>query len=539
MAINKQSWRTGTRVAASFAIVLLFLVALTIVGITRVDRINAGLAVINDVNAVKETYAVAFRGSVHDRSIALRDVVLASPAELPGLVAHVDHLNADYQRVAGPMDAIVEARADKAGIEKSLLSHIKLDEVAATRLIGAVISQQAAGNAPEARHLLDEARPAFVAWLDDINKFIDFEEQLSRDQAADTRHVGLTFEWLMVALTIVAIVLGSVIAWLITRYITRALGGEPLEVNRLADSIRDGDLSHDASVGHSGEKSIMATMGRMRASLRAVVTQVRHHADGVASASVQIAERNTALSARTESQATALQETSASMEQLTSTVAQNSDSARQASALATTAAQVAERGSYTVKEVVDTMADISASSSHVADIIAVIEGIAFQTNILALNAAVEAARAGEQGRGFAVVAGEVRGLAQRSATAAKEIKDLIGDSLRRVSSGSEKVQAAGTTMAEILDSIQKLNNIVGEIAAASAEQQIGIEQVGEAILRMDESIQQNAGMVEEASQATRTLEEEARALRHAVARFKVDEQSMVSVVDRPPGHVSS
>lgn len=300
----------------------------------------------------------------------------------------------------------------------------------------------------------------------------------------------------MLVLTALAISTGGVIAWWITRDTTRALGGEPGEVKHLADAIGSGDLSQAVRVRPGDSDSILAAMERMRNALREVVESVRQHADGVSTTSVQISQGNADLSTRTESQAASLQQTSASMDQLTGTVRQNSDSARQASAVATTAEEIATRGSETVQSVVDTMDGISASSERMAEIISVIEGIAFQTNILALNAAVEAARAGEQGRGFAVVASEVRSLAQRAATAAKEIKALIDESVQRVEAGSFRVRDAGATMAEILQSVRQVNSIMAEIATASEEQSVGIDQVGQAIVQMDEATQQNAALVE-------------------------------------------
>jgi methyl-accepting chemotaxis protein I, serine sensor receptor len=264
-------------------------------------------------------------------------------------------------------------------------------------------------------------------------------------------------------------------------------------------------------------------LAKMQASLAATVQTVRAGSESIASATKQIAAGNIDLSSRTEEQASALQETASSMDELTGTVKQNADNARQASSLAANASEIANKGSRVVAQVVGTMGDINQSSAKIADIITIIEGIAFQTNILALNAAVEAARAGEEGRGFAVVAGEVRSLAQRSSAAAKEIKGLIDTSVERVQSGTSLVDEAGRTMAEIIGAVQRVTDIMGEIAAASEEQSSGIEQVARAVTQMDEVTQQNAALVEEAAAAAQSLEDQAAKLRHAVSVFQVDE----------------
>jgi methyl-accepting chemotaxis protein len=520
--LKLQNVRTGTRVAVGFGLILFALIALTIVGITRVNKINASLTTINDVNSVKETYAIAFRGSVHNRAIALRDVVLVPPGELPSVLARINELNEAYQEAAGPLDKMVAARSAAYNDEQPALTAIKADEARTLPLMADVIARQRAGDTAGAqRVLLDQARPAFVDWLNAIDRFIDLEEQLNSVQGSAAREVGRTFQVLMLVLTALAISIGGVIAYWITHDITRALGGEPSQVKHLADAIRSGDLFQAVRVRPGDSDSILATMERMRNALHEVVESVRQHADGVSTTSIQISQGNANLSTRTESQAASLQQTSASMEQLTGTVKQNSDSARQASAVATAAEEIATRGSQTVQSVVETMDGISASSERMAEIISVIEGIAFQTNILALNAAVEAARAGEEGRGFAVVASEVRSLAQRSANAAKEIKALIGESVQRVQAGSFRVRDAAATMAEILQSVRQVNEIMAEIAAASEEQSIGIEQVGQTIVQMDEATQQNAALVEQASAATRSLEEQAFALRSAVGAFRI------------------
>jgi methyl-accepting chemotaxis protein len=256
-----------------------------------------------------------------------------------------------------------------------------------------------------------------------------------------------------------------------------------------------------------------------------VVAKVRLNAEGVATASAEIAAGNLNLSSRTEEQAASLEETAASMEELTTTVRHNADNARQAATLAGAAAQTAAQGGAMMDQVIETMHGIADSSNKVGEIIAVIDAIAFQTNILALNAAVEAARAGEQGRGFAVVAGEVRTLAQRSATAAREIKDLIGQSSGRVEAGSALVGDAGQTIAHIVGSVQKVNDIIGEISAASHEQSTGIDQVNTAVVQMDQVTQQNAALVEQASAAAHALAEQAKSLRDAVAVFKLRDQT--------------
>ncbi|WP_234745539.1 methyl-accepting chemotaxis protein [Burkholderia sp. WTPI3] len=322
----------------------------------------------------------------------------------------------------------------------------------------------------------------------------------------------------------VVFVIGFVISaamLVIIRNVRGSLGGEPDEAAALAIRIAQGDLSRPVPVRDGDSTSMMAAMRDMQARLQAAIGGIRQSAESIASASREIASGNDDLSQRTEEQAASLEETAASMEQLTATVKQNADNARQASGLANNASEIARAGNDVVSRVIGTMGEIDDSSRKIADIIGVIEGIAFQTNILALNAAVEAARAGEQGRGFAVVAGEVRSLAQRSATAAKEIRELIVDSVERVRNGSMLVGQAGTTMGEILQAVACVTDIMGEIAAASEEQASGITQVGRAVTQMDQVTQQNAALVEEAAAAAALLQEQAGRLRDAVGAFRV------------------
>ena len=321
---------------------------------------------------------------------------------------------------------------------------------------------------------------------------------------------------------IAGIIFGVIVANLIGVWLIRAISRPVDKAVSVARSVAKGDLTQSIEVTTQDETGhLMSALKHMNTNLTAMVHKVQTGSDEISAASIQIASRNMDLSSRTEQQASSLEETAASMEELTSTVKQNADNALQANQLALSASDVALKGGKVVAEVVATMGSINASSMKIVDIIAVIDSIAFQTNILALNAAVEAARAGEQGRGFAVVAGEVRHLAQRSAAAAKEIKELIDDSVDKVESGTRLVDQAGTTMAEIVDRVRRVTDIMAEITTASQEQTSGIEQVNQAISLMDEATQQNAAQVEEAAAVAELLREQAEALAHTVSVFKL------------------
>jgi methyl-accepting chemotaxis protein-1 (serine sensor receptor) len=360
--------------------------------------------------------------------------------------------------------------------------------------------------------------PMFVSLDTAASAVVDFTQK-----HADTLRVNTQANITLLIQVITGVMVLAVLTLIATRV---AMGGMIVQpINDAVDHferIARGDLTRSAHTDKTNEIGrLFAGIERMRVNLTAMVGSVHHGAESIDVGAREIASGNTDLSQRTEEQAASLQETASSMEQLTSTVKQNAENARQASQLAVNASDIASRGGQVVEQVVDTMNAISSSSSKVVDIIGVIEGIAFQTNILALNAAVEAARAGEQGRGFAVVAGEVRSLAQRSAAAAKEIKSLIGDSTAKVESGSQLVARAGTTMDEIVQAVRRVTDIMGEISAASDEQSQGIEQVSRAVGQMDEVTQQNAALVEEAAAAAASLEEQTRKLKDVVGHWQV------------------
>ena len=339
-------------------------------------------------------------------------------------------------------------------------------------------------------------------------------EQGHRSVEENTRTVRTEILAFVIFATLIAIGLGHLITLSITRPLQQAVD--------VAAAVAKGDLTRRIEVKSTDEAGqLLQALKGMNANLAAIVGEVRSTTDSISTAAQQIAAGNADLSQRTEEQASSLEETACSMEELTSTVKQNAENAKQANQLAASASEVAVKGGQVVGEVVHTMASISASSKKIVDIISVIDGIAFQTNILALNAAVEAARAGEQGRGFAVVAAEVRNLAQRSAAAAKEIKALIGDSVDKVDAGAKLVDEAGETMDEIVSSVKRVTDIMAEITAASNEQSAGIEQVNQAITQMDEVTQQNAALVEEAAAAAESMQEQARALKDAVSKFNL------------------
>ena len=369
---------------------------------------------------------------------------------------------------------------------------------------------------------------AGVQEMVDLQRFqLDAAAQRGEDLRAQT-------SMLLIVCTALSLVIGTLLAWFLARSITRPLG----QALTLAEKVAAGDLTSHIEVSSKDETGqLMQALKHMNDSLAKVVGEVRQGTDTIATASSQIAAGNQDLSSRTEQQASSLEETAASMEELTSTVKQNADNARQANQLAVSASSVAVRGGSVVSQVVDTMGAINTSSKKIVDIIGVIDGIAFQTNILALNAAVEAARAGEQGRGFAVVAAEVRSLAQRSATAAKEIKVLIDDSVEKVGVGSRQVADAGKTMEEIVDSVRRVTDIMAEITAASQEQTQGIEQINQAITQMDQVTQQNAALVEEAAAAAASLQEQAAGLSQVVSVFQLGNEPIHH--EATPSRISS
>ena len=377
--------------------------------------------------------------------------------------------------------------------------------------------------------LLDDTA-AFEKTLDKMVKRV---EDVSAASTARAREDAQRSRLLMIVMAAVGAVLGIVLGIVIARRLSRQLGGEPSYAADVARRIAAGDLAVQVQTRPGDRDSMLFAMSQMQQQLTGTISNIKSSADSIASATKQIAAGNADLSQRTEEQASSLEETASSMEELTSIVKQNADNARQASALAGSASDIAVKGGEVVGRVIETMSGINASSKKIADIIGVIEGIAFQTNILALNAAVEAARAGEQGRGFAVVAGEVRSLAQRSATAAKEIKELIGDSVGRVRNGSALVTEAGGVIEEVVVAVKRVTDIMGAISAASDEQSSGIEQVNQAVNQMDEVTQQNAALVEQAAAAALSLEEQAHLLRNAVSAFRTDESAELAAPVMP------
>ncbi|CAN7591039.1 methyl-accepting chemotaxis protein [Massilia sp. LjRoot122] len=382
-----------------------------------------------------------------------------------------------------------------------------------------------------ARFFETDMLPKVNAYVGSLEAMVAYQKRALAAQGESIDSYVDNSRNVQLALSAVAVATGLALAWLIMRAITgplqRALG--------VAQQVARGDLTGRIEAEARNETGqLMTALKDMRDSLRGIVSEVRRGTDTIATASHQISGGNLELSARTEEQASSLEETAASMEELTSTVRQNADNAQQANTLARSASGSAARGGETVGEVVRTMADISGASQKIGEIVGVIDGIAFQTNILALNAAVEAARAGEQGRGFAVVASEVRALAQRSATAAKEIKTLIADSAGKVEQGSRLVAQAGATMEEIVAGIAGVSTIMAEIASASGEQSLGIEQINQAVTQMDQVTQENAALVEEAAAASDSLREQAQALSQLVATFRLDEREAAAGLRRAP-----
>ncbi|MGX9217821.1 methyl-accepting chemotaxis protein [Massilia varians] len=368
----------------------------------------------------------------------------------------------------------------------------------------------------------DKVVPEMKQYVRTVEEVVAYQQKMFNDANVQIDALQANAKKLLVGTGIAALVCGGLFALFLTRSITRPLANAVA----LAEQVASRDLTADIRVSSRDEVGhLLSALKRMNDSLLATVNEVRAGTETIVSASQQIASGNLDLSSRTEQQAGSLEETASSMEELTSSVRQNADNARQANALAKTASEIAVRGGKVVSEVVMTMESINASSKKIGDIIAVIDGIAFQTNILALNAAVEAARAGEQGRGFAVVASEVRNLAQRSAGAAKEIRSLIADSVEKVDAGGRLVDEAGATMQEIVQGIVRVTDVMAEITSASAEQALGIEQVNAAITQMDDVTQQNAALVEEAAAAAASMLDQASSLAELVNTFKVEAAS--------------
>ena len=517
------TWKISHRLMAGFGLVILALLGMSIYSVIIARGIDSALTANATQNAAIQRVAINFRGSAHDRSIAVRDVVLAPSEEARKKeIESIARLADFYAKSAGQLDAVLKAASQvppEVGPMVQALKEIEARTVATT--IKVVALMQGGDRAGAEALLWAEAKPQYEQWLAAANKLIDYEEARIIKNSNTANQDASQFTGVMLSITLLAVLISVAATVMVSRSIGRELGAEPGEVRAIVQSIEQGNLTVPVHIMPGDTSSVMVAVRDMQQRFHELVSAVRDNIQELRVTSDNISSGNQNLGNRTEQAASSLEQTAASMEELTATVRQSADSARQANQLATTAAGTATKGGEVMQQVVSTMQDIHQSSKKIADIIGVIDGIAFQTNILALNAAVEAARAGEQGRGFAVVASEVRSLAQRSAAAAKEIKSLIQSSVEKVDSGTQLVTNAGVTMDEIVQGVQRVNGIIGEISTAAGEQSDGISQVNVAVTQLDQMTQQNGALVGESTTAAENLREQARRLAELVAVFQV------------------
>ncbi|WP_269465144.1 methyl-accepting chemotaxis protein [Caldimonas brevitalea] len=475
----------------------------------------------NEVNDPKTALAHEMLNQINVLAVQARTITLIIDVkELEAEVAVLKQAHAQYVKAEQALGERIEASGSDA--ERQLMQALRESAKQTLPLVLRAAKEGEDGaSAAATATLLNEVRPSEAVWRRKVAELIALEAELNQQayqSALDSQQRAQAVAGLVVVLAVLA---GSFLAW----GITRSVKGPVDRAIRVAERIAKGDLSSSVQVESADEIGrLLAAIATMQDQLRGLVGEIRLSADSIELASAEVASGNQDLSTRTERAASGLQVTASSVEQLTATVRQNADAAKQANQLAMSASAVAVRGGEVVGQVVSTMDDIDASSKRINDIIAVIDGIAFQTNILALNAAVESARAGEQGRGFAVVAGEVRSLAQRSAEAAREIKVLIGSSVEKVETGSRLVQDAGTTMHEIVTSVQRVTDIIAEITAASNEQSGGIGQVNQSVNQLEQMTQQNAALVEQSAAAAASLREQAGRLSGLVSTFRLQEE---------------
>jgi methyl-accepting chemotaxis protein len=460
------------------------------------------------------------------RAVSARNLVLViTPADRAAEKAAVE---ASHHHVATNMGKLKDAlsKADVNPRERELFTAIEKVEAQYGPVAEGIVALALADKRDDAIvKMNNECRPLLAALIKAANEYVAFNRAAASAEVASADAAYGVNRTVMIASSLAAVGLAVGLALLITRGLVRALGAEPAELSEIAQRVASGNLAPVTGAERAPAGSILASLGNMQSSLARVVGQVRNASDSIATGSAQIATGNADLSQRTEEQASNLQQTSASMEELNATVRNNADTASQANQLATSASAAAQKGGQVVSQVVTTMDDISTSSKKISDIIGVIDGIAFQTNILALNAAVEAARAGEQGRGFAVVASEVRSLAQRSAEAAKEIKTLIGTSVEKVEAGSRLVGDAGNSMNDIVTQVKRVADLIAEITSATGEQTSGIGQVADAVTQLDQVTQQNAALVEESAAAADSLRQQAANLAELVSVFQLGHES--------------
>ena len=587
--------KIGTRLSVGFAAVLGMLVVLSVVSIGKVEVIKDDLTTINDVNSVKQRYAINFRGSVHDRAIALRDVSLVGQDEIDAVTANIERLTGLYDASAGPLDAMMAATGDET--ERAILASIKATQAKALPLIQEVVRLRRAGDEAAVRTvLMRDARPRFVDWLREINQFIDLEEAKNKEVATAARSVADGFSLVMALICAGALAVGGGVAlWSIgsirplkrqTEVMGRLAAGDfSVEVPHMGRGDEVGDIARavqlfkDSGIDRArlqGQSSTMqrdqerrlketedafnvanheqkqivdalaASLGRLADSdlavqldaavapeyaqlkddFNAAVSSLRDAMTSILAATVELRDGSTEISSasddlsrRTEQQAASLEQTAAALDEITVTVKRSAEGAKQASAAASGARVDAVRSGDVMRDAIVAMGEIEQSSGKITSIIGVIDEIAFQTNLLALNAGVEAARAGDAGRGFAVVAQEVRGLAQRSAEAAKEIKALIASSSAQVGRGAKLVADTGQALNDIVSRVTQIDALISEIAQSSQEQAGSLNQVNAAVNQMDQVTQQNAAMVEETTAAAASLRAKASQLADLVQRF--------------------